>query len=94
VAEAVTTYTKYEAVQIRLKGQKLWRNGTVSGIKQKPGFLEITVEYKSRGKTARLVMDAASPFLRKWREGVIEKTKKPKKKRQPVRYQRAMPRVK
>ena len=76
MTDAVSTYTVSEAVQVR-EGKR-WRNGKVEKIKQRPGFLELTVLVgEDTGGEHRVLIDAASPNVRKHGENVLAKPRQP-----------------
>ena len=67
-------YTPSEAVQVKMGNR--WRNGTIKELRQRGSFIEAIVEYLEKGKPARLLMDTASPHLRKHGENVLAKERK------------------
>jgi hypothetical protein len=82
-----TIYTPREGVQVKTGNR--WRNGEVAEVRQRGGFTEVIVQYDDRGHPVRLLMDAASPFLRKWGEGKLAKERKPMKGyKPPQRFRR------
>ena len=71
-------WTISEAAQVR-EGKR-WRNGKVEKIKQQPGFLELTILVGEKtGGEHRVLIDAASPNVRKHGENVPAKDRPPMK---------------